>query len=43
MTLKSLDQSVLVGGGLYFDATFEIEIDDDKLNSYEFEILYNEI
>lgn len=43
IVLTSLDQSTLVGGGLYFDATFEINIDDDKINSYEFEILYNEI
>ena len=43
ITLTSLDQSTIIGGGLYFDATFEIEIDDDKINSYEFEILYNEI
>jgi len=43
MALTALNQSNLIGGGLYFDATFEIEIDDDKVNSYEFEILYNEI
>lgn len=43
IVLTALDQSVVIGGGLYFDATFEIEIDDDKINSYEFEILYNEI
>lgn len=43
LVLSSLDQSLVVGGGLYFDATFEIEIEDDKMNSYEFEILYNEI
>lgn len=43
IVLTSLEQSVVIGGGLYFDATFEIEIDDDKMNSYEFEILYNEI
>lgn len=43
MKLTSLDQSLLVGGGILFDATFEIEIDDEKANSYEFEILYNEI
>jgi hypothetical protein len=43
IALTGLEQSTLVGGGLYFDATFEIEIDDDKINSYEFEILYNEI
>lgn len=43
IVLTALNQSNLIGGGLYFDATFEIEIDDDKINSYEFEILYNEI
>jgi len=41
--LTGLNQSNLIGGGLYFDATFKIEIDNDKANSYEFEILYNEI
>ncbi len=43
LKLVRLEQSSLIGGGLYFDATFEIEIEDDKTNSYEFEILYNEI
>jgi hypothetical protein len=43
ITLTNLTQSILTGGGIVFDATFEVEIEDDKLNSYEFEILYNEV
>jgi hypothetical protein len=43
LTLTNLTQSILTGGGVIFDATFEVEIEDDKLNSYEFEILYNEV
>lgn len=43
ITLTNLTQSVLTGGGIIFDATFEVEIEDDKLDSYEFEILYNEV
>lgn len=41
--LANLEQNTLIGGNVNYDATFEIEIQDDKLNSYEFEILYNEI
>lgn len=36
-------QSLLIGGGVAFDATIEIDVEDDKINSYEFEILYNEV
>ena len=43
LTLTKLTQSILTGGGVIIDATFEVEIEDDKLNSYEFEILYNEV
>lgn len=32
-----------IGGGYEYDVSFEIEIDDDKINSYDFEILYKEI
>lgn len=32
-----------IGGGYEFDVSFEIEVDDDKINSYDFEILYKEI
>lgn len=43
LKLTGLDQNILIGGNINYDATFEIEIQDDKQNSYEFEILYNEI
>jgi hypothetical protein len=43
LKLTRLEQNILIGGNVNYDATFEIEIQDDKLNSYEFEILYNEI
>jgi len=32
-----------IGGGYDFDVSFDIEIEDDKINSYDFEILYKEI
>lgn len=41
--VTSFTQSLLTGGGISFDATLEIQIEDDKINSYEFEILYNEV
>ena len=41
--ISGFSQSLLIGGGISFDATIEIDIEDDKVNSYEFEILYNEI
>jgi hypothetical protein len=33
----------LVGGVRQFEATVEIEIDEDKQDAYEFEILYKEL
>jgi hypothetical protein len=41
--VSQFTQSLLVGGGIAFDATIEIDVEDDKINTYEFEILYNEI
>lgn len=43
MILAKLEQNTLIGGNVNYEATFEIEIDDLKVNTYEFEILYNEI
>jgi hypothetical protein len=43
LKLTNLQQNILIGGNVNYDATFEIEIQDDKINSYEFEILYNEV
>lgn len=41
--VSRFSESLLVGGGISFEATIEIDIDEDKLNTYEFEILYTEI
>lgn len=41
--VSSLNSYVLSGGLAEYEATFEIEIEDDKVDSYEFEILYKEI
>lgn len=41
--VSEFSQSLLIGGGIAFDATLEIDVEDDKVNTYEFEILYNEI
>lgn len=41
--LVDLKSYVLSGGLVEYEATFEIEIEDDKIDSYEFEILYKEI
>lgn len=43
LTLVSLEETGLVGGVRQFEAVLEIEIDDDKQDSYEFEILYKEL
>jgi hypothetical protein len=43
LVLTSLTSTTLIGGVPQYEAVFEIEIDDDKLNSYEFEILYKEL
>jgi hypothetical protein len=32
-----------IGGGHEYDVSFEIEIEEEKLNTYDFEILYKEI
>jgi hypothetical protein len=41
--LASFKQNNVAGGGVYFDAIIEIDIEKEDINSYEFEILYNEI
>lgn len=41
--VTGFSQSLLTGGGIVLEATIEVDIEDDKLDSYEFEILYNEI
>ena len=43
LRLVDINSNVLVGGVPQYEAIFEIEIDDDNVNSYEFEILYKEI
>lgn len=43
LLLKSVNMSILNGGVPIYEAAFEIEIDNDKIDSYEFEILYKEI
>ena len=43
LTLVSLEETGLVGGVRQFEATVEIEIDEDKQDAYEFEILYKEL
>lgn len=41
--VSQFTQSLLIGGGITFDAIVEIDIEDEKVNTYEFEIMYNEI
>jgi hypothetical protein len=43
LTLTELNSFILTGGVPQYEAVFEIEVDDDKLDTYEFEILYKEI
>ena len=43
LNVTGFSQSLLTGGGVVFEATIEVDIEDDKLDAYEFEILYNEI
>jgi hypothetical protein len=43
LTLVSLEETGLVGGVRQFEAVVEIEIEDDKQDTYEFEILYKEL
>jgi len=43
IVVTGFTQSVLIGGGIAFDAIIEIDVEDDKINTYEFEVLYNEV
>jgi hypothetical protein len=43
LVLTELNEVLLIGGNVQYEASFEIEINDDSANSYEFEILYKEI
>jgi hypothetical protein len=43
LRLTDLNSKVLVGGVPQYEAVFEIEIDDDLADTYEFEILYKEL
>ena len=43
LVLTGLNEVLLIGGNVQYEAAFEIEINDDSANSYEFEILYKEI
>jgi hypothetical protein len=43
LVLTELNEVLLMGGNVQYEASFEIEINDDSANSYEFEILYKEI
>lgn len=43
LSLVSLEETGLVGGVRQFEAVLEIEIDEEKQDSYEFEILYKEL
>jgi len=43
LNLVSLNSTTLIGGVPQYEAVFEIEINDDNIDSYEFEILYKEI
>lgn len=43
LRLVDLNSTSLLGGIPQYEAVFEIEIDDENINSYEFEILYKEI
>lgn len=43
LRLVSMEEIGLVGGVRQFEATVEIEIEEDKEDSYEFEILYREL
>ncbi|MEY4332045.1 MAG: hypothetical protein RLZZ196_783 [Bacteroidota bacterium] len=43
LVLSSFEAVQKIGGGHEYSATFEIEIDDDKINTYDFEILYKEL
>lgn len=43
LQLKSINSFVLTGGVPQYEAIFEIYVDDDKIDSYDFEILYKEL
>lgn len=43
LKLVSMEEIGLVGGVRQFEATIEIEIEEDKQDAYEFEILYREL
>ena len=43
LVLTELNEVLLIGGNVQYEASFEIEINNDSANSYEFEILYKEI
>ena len=43
LVLSGFEAIQKIGGGHEYSATFEIEIDDDKISTYDFEILYKEL
>lgn len=43
LVLTEFESTVKIGGVHEYSAVFEIEIDDDKINTYDFEILYKEL
>ena len=43
LVLSGFEAIQKIGGGHEYSATFEIEVDDDKISTYDFEILYKEL
>jgi hypothetical protein len=43
LVLSGFESVKKIGGGHEYSATFEIEVDDDKISTYDFEILYKEL
>jgi predicted metal-binding transcription factor (methanogenesis marker protein 9) len=43
LILSGFEAVQKIGGGHEYSATFEIEVDDDKISTYDFEILYKEL
>lgn len=43
LVLSGFEAVQKIGGGHEYSATFEIEVDDDKISTYDFEILYKEL
>ena len=43
LVLSGFESVQKIGGGHEYSATFEIEVDDDKISTYDFEILYKEL